>query len=169
MAIWVSKEPYRSDKLIYGVVNPQNGKKLSEKCKKRKCQFFLCIFWEFLCIMSRLLCPALTGPNLLLSIIFCSYGDPSMKKTRLQKKLKKNIIRDTPQCSQPELLSFPCPLYHYLYHCSSLHSLPCPITVSHLTLLPDHQKNQTYPSENCRLAPKDIKHLCFNAKTLTQP
>ena len=46
MAIWVSKEPYQSDELIYGVENPQNRKKLSKKCKKLKCQFFLCIFGQ---------------------------------------------------------------------------------------------------------------------------
>ena len=39
MAIWVSIEPYRSDELIYGLVNHYNWKKWSKKCKKLKCQF----------------------------------------------------------------------------------------------------------------------------------
>ena len=34
MAIWVSKEPYQSDELIYGVENPKNRKKNEAKNAK---------------------------------------------------------------------------------------------------------------------------------------
>ena len=34
MSIWVSKEPYRSDKLICGIEQPQIRKKFGQKCEK---------------------------------------------------------------------------------------------------------------------------------------
>ena len=40
MAIWVSKELYRSDKLIYGVVNPLNRKKNEPKNAKTEMCFW---------------------------------------------------------------------------------------------------------------------------------
>ena len=39
MLIWVSKEPYQSDKIIHGIKNPCTGKNIDKKCKKLKYQF----------------------------------------------------------------------------------------------------------------------------------
>ena len=45
MSIWVSKEPYRSDELIYGGNEPLELKKMKQKMQKNEMSIFPLYFW----------------------------------------------------------------------------------------------------------------------------
>ena len=90
MAILVSKEPYRSDELIYGVVNHYNWKKMKQKMQKTEMSIFPFIFSG-----NSFVVPCLNGSKfaIIYHILFLWW--PLHEKNTTTKKIEKKTSLET--------------------------------------------------------------------------